>query len=209
MTNEAPQIPERNLSSSKGEAILRGGMQEFLKNGYAATSMDRVAKAAQVSKATVYSHFQDKEGLFIAIIKYLVEEKFQTIFEPIGTDNFATEPEIILKELANRMLDTASEELVFQNFMRVIIGESGRFPQLARAFVTNVEATGFRVLRDYFTHCPRFNFADPEAIARIFVGSIVHFLIVQEMLHGKDIVPMERDRLIDSLIALIVPDKKM
>lgn len=208
MTNESPQIPERNLSQEKSEAILRGGMQEFLKNGYAATSMDRVAKAAQVSKATVYSHFQDKEGLFIAIIKYLVEERFHTVFEPMATNNFAAEPEVILKELANRLIDTASQQLEFQNFMRVMIGESGRFPQLARAFVTNVEATGFKILQDYFTRCPQFDFADPEAIARIFIGAIIHFVIIQEMMHGKEIVPMERDRLIDSLIALILPDKK-
>lgn len=205
MSKSTSPIAERNLSPSKNEAILRGGMQEFLTNGFAATSMDRVAKAAQVSKATVYSHFRDKESLFVAIIKYLVDERFQTIFEPIGTDNFATEPRIILKELANRLIDTASQQLEFQNFMRVIIGESGRFPQLARAFVSNVEATGFRVLKDYFTRCPQFNFADPEAIARIFIGSIVHFFIVQEMMHGKDIVPMERDRLVDTLIELILP----
>ena len=88
--------------------------------------------------------------------------------------------------------------------MRVIIGESGRFPQLARAFVRNIEQTSFRLLHQYFETCPQLNLADPEATARIFIGSIVHFLIVQEMLHGKDIVPMERDRLIDTLIDSIV-----
>jgi len=31
------------LSPEKAEAILEGGMQEFLAHGYAATSMDRVA----------------------------------------------------------------------------------------------------------------------------------------------------------------------
>jgi TetR/AcrR family transcriptional regulator len=46
--------------------------------------------------------------------------------------------------------------------------------------------------------------SDPEAMARIFVGAIVHFLIVQEMLHDKDIVPVERERLVDSLIDLIL-----
>ena len=62
------------------------------------------------------------------------------------------------------------------------------------------------MLREYFEACPQPNLADPEASARIFIGAIVHFLIVQEMLHGKDIVPMERDRLIDTLVDSIVPD---
>lgn len=195
---------DRGLSSEKSEAILRGGMQEFLVNGYAATSMDRVAKAAKVSKATVYSHFQDKESLFIAIIRYLVEEKFRVVFEPIGAEQLTEEPEIVLRELAQRMLTVGCQEPQFRNFIRVIIGESGRFPQLALAFVANVEQTGFRLLCRYFTNCAAFKFADPEAIARIFVGSIAHFLIVQEMLHGKEVIPMEGDRLVDALIELII-----
>jgi TetR/AcrR family transcriptional regulator, regulator of autoinduction and epiphytic fitness len=88
--------------------------------------------------------------------------------------------------------------------MRLIIGESGRFPQLAKAFVRNVERTSFQMLQQYFAACPQLKLADPEATARIFIGALVHFVIVQEMLHGKNIVPMERDRLINNLIDSIV-----
>ena len=75
---------------------------------------------------------------------------------------------------------------------------------MARAFVRNIEQTAFRRLCSYFTNCPQLKLADPEATARIFVGAIVHFMIVQEMMHGKDVMPMDRDRLIDNLIDLIV-----
>jgi TetR/AcrR family transcriptional regulator, regulator of autoinduction and epiphytic fitness len=67
------------LSPEKAEAILTGGMQEFLAHGYAGTSMDRLATVAGVSKATVYSYFQDKEGLFTALIEQLVQGKFRSI----------------------------------------------------------------------------------------------------------------------------------
>lgn len=195
----------RNLSPEKAEAILAGGMQEFLTHGYAATSMDRVAAAAGVSKATVYSHFQDKEGLFIALIEQLVQGKFRSMFET-SSDDINAEPKIFLRQLANHVLDMGTNEPQFLNFMRVIIGESGRFPNLARAFVRNVEQTSFQMLRKYFATCPQLKLADPEATARIFIGAVVHFIIIQEMLHGKEIVPMERDRLIDSLVAAIVSD---
>jgi hypothetical protein len=36
------------------------------------------------------------------------------------------------------------------------------------------------------------------------IGSLVHFVITQEIMHGKDIMPMESDRLIDALTHLIV-----
>jgi TetR/AcrR family transcriptional regulator, regulator of autoinduction and epiphytic fitness len=194
---------ERQLSSEKAKAILGGGMQEFLAHGYAATSMDRVAIAAGVSKATVYSHFRDKEGLFVALIQQLVEVKFRSIFDPSNPEVLQLAPEVVLRELANRMLDVATSEPQFLNFMRIILGESERFPELARAFVRNVEQTSFSLLHSYFENCPQLKTSDPEATARIFIGSLVHFLIVQEILHGKDIVPMEHDRLIDRLISLV------
>jgi len=45
---------------------------------------------------------------------------------------------------------------------------------------------------------------DPAAVARTFMGTLIYFLINHEMLHGRDIVPMERDRLVDHLISLIM-----
>lgn len=195
---------ERQLSPEKTAAILEGGMQEFLTQGYVASSMDRVASNAKVSKATVYSHFQDKEGLFTALIQRLVEGKFQSIFDPNRGQVLQSSPEIALKELANRVLDMGMNDPQFLNFMRLILGESGRFPQFARAFVLNIEKNAFRLLFQYFNSCPQLNLSDPEATARIFVGALAHFLIVQEMLHGRDIVPMERDRLVENLVSLIV-----
>ncbi len=203
MGQPKPPRAERQLSAEKAEAILLGGMQEFLAHGYAATSMDRVAAAAGVSKATVYGHFQDKEGLFTALIQRLVEVKFRSLFEPDHGEMLQTEPEIVLRELANRFLDISMNDPQFLNFMRVILGESGRFPLLARAFVSNIEQTSFNRLRRYFKNCPQLHLSDPEATTRIFIGALVHFLIVQEMLHGKDLMPMERDRLVNNLVHLI------
>jgi TetR/AcrR family transcriptional regulator, regulator of autoinduction and epiphytic fitness len=177
-----------------------------LAHGYAATSMDRVASAAGVSKATVYSHFQDKESLFIAIIDGLMQGKFQSIFSP-EMAKIQAEPRIFLRKLANSIIDTGEYEPQFLSFMRLIFGESGRFPNLARAFVDNVEKNSFQILTHYFITCPGLKIADPEATARMFIGTLVHFVIVQYLLHGKDLVPMERDRLIDTLINAIVSDR--
>lgn len=204
MEQPKPPRTERQLSPEKAEAILAGGMQEFLAHGYAATSMDRVAIASGVSKATVYSHFQDKEGLFTALIQHLVEGKFSLLFEPISDEILQTKPEIVLKDLAKRVLAMGVNDPQYLNFVRVILGESGRFPNLARIFVRNIEQTAFNRLRQYFTAFPQLKLSDPEATARIFIGALVHFMIVQEMLHGRDIIPMEGDRLIENLVSLIV-----
>jgi TetR/AcrR family transcriptional regulator, regulator of autoinduction and epiphytic fitness len=207
MGQVTPGRAERQLSPAKAEAILDGGMQEFLAHGYKATSMDRVAIAAKVSKATVYSHFQDKESLFVALIQRLVEQKFQTIFGVPDEQILQMAPEEVLRGFAHRAITMGRSEPQFLNFMRLILGESGRFPQLARTFVRNIEQTAFKRLSHYFANCPSLTLVDPEATARIFVGAIVHFLIVQDMMHGKDIIPMDPDRIVEGLVTLIVKER--
>ena len=206
MPPSKPARTERQLSPEKTKAILEGGMQEFLAHGYAATSMDRVAIAAKVSKATVYSHFQDKESLFIALIQRLAEQNFNP-FWCSGCSSFANGTAGCSEKFCRRALDMGANEPQCLNFMRLILGESERFPQLAHAFVSNIEQTAFGRLCHYFTNCPQLRLFDPKATARIFVGAIVHFMIVQKMLYGKKLVPMDSDRLIDGLIDLIVEQR--
>lgn len=191
--------PDGTTASDKTEQILQGAMQEFLTHGYAGTSMDKVAKTGGVSKATVYSYFQDKEGLFAALIQRLAAEKLVE-FPPLET-----EPAIALRFIATSLLDQASREPQFLIFVRLVIAESGRFPQLAQTFVKNLAKPGIDRLTQYLASRPELKLPDPEATARIFIGSLVYYQLTQDMMHGKEILPMERDRLIEGLMHLILP----
>ena len=192
---------ERESSSDKVEKILQGAMQEFLAHGYAGTSMDRVAVAAGVSKATVYSHFQDKEGLFKVLIEQLARKRFEIVF---GTQPLEGEPHIVLRELLAKALTQMLNDKEFQAFQRVLIGESARFPELSQLFLSYLAKPGRDIISQYLASHPELNIPDPEAIVWILMGSIVHLVIAQEIMHGKDIMPMESDRLIDALTHLIV-----
>lgn len=194
---------ERTKSGAKSAAILKGAMQEFLANGYAATSMDKVAKSAGVSKATVYSHFGDKENLFNAVMQNLVKDKFQTVMGLEEPQSLEQEPQVILSAMATKMLEEAQSDCSFRDFMRIIIGESGRFPELAKAYVNNVAKPAIEILTEYFKSHPTLKLEDPEATVRIMMGTMAYFMILQEMLYGKDIIPLEGDRLIKTLTDLI------
>jgi len=198
MARTKPIEPDAAAGGDKSEQILQGAMQEFLTHGYAGTSMDKVAKTGGVSKATVYSYFQDKEGLFAALIQRLATEKL--VYFPVPE----TEPAIALRFIATTLLDQASQEPQFLTLVRLVIAESGRFPQLAQTFVRNLAKPGIERLTQYLASCPELKLSDPEATARIFIGSLVYFQLTQDMMHGKEIIPMERDRLIDDLLHLIL-----
>lgn len=197
---------EHQKSVKKAETILEGAMQEFLAHGYAATSMDRVAVAAKVSKATVYSYFQDKEGLFTALIQRLARERFRTRLNPQNPQFLEGEPRIVLRRLATEILDNTIGDSQFQDFIRIVVGESGRFPELARAYVHNIAKPIVEILGQYLASNSQLKLPDPEATVRVFMGTLAYFVIFQELLHGKEILPIEQARLIDTLIDLIVPE---
>ena len=194
---------ERTKSEVKTAAILQGAMEEFLKNGYAATSMDKVAKSAGVSKATVYSHFGDKESLFNAVMQDLVKDKFQQMMGLEAPQSLEQDPQVVLSTMATKMLANARSDRSFIDFMRIIIGESGRFPELAKAYVNNVAKPAIEIMSKYFKSHPALKLEDPEATVRVMMGTMVYFVMLQEMLHGKDIMPLEGDRVIKTLTDLI------
>lgn len=59
----------RQADLAKREAIIIAAMRHFFASGFAATSIEQVAADAGVSKVTVYSHFGDKQALFVAAVE--------------------------------------------------------------------------------------------------------------------------------------------
>lgn len=58
----------RHSDPTKRRAIITAATRLFLKNGFSNTSMDDIARAAHVTKQTVYAHFKNKDSLFADII---------------------------------------------------------------------------------------------------------------------------------------------
>ena len=59
------------LTDRKRQAIVDAAVAEFRTNGFDATSMDKIAATAGVSKRTVYNHFPSKDELFAHILQQL------------------------------------------------------------------------------------------------------------------------------------------
>ena len=190
--------------ADKANTILSGAFQVFMTCGYASASMARIAKAAGVSKPTLYSYFQDKEGLFIALVQRLLH-KSTDVMESFPIDEKTpTSPDVILRGIATSFVTTASGNKPFLTLMRLIIGESEKFPALSQAFVRVLTKPMLERLTAYLGNHPQLNFSDPEIAARAFAGTMVHYLIVQEIMGGKEILPLEGDRMIDGLIDLMM-----
>ncbi|MBE9166728.1 TetR/AcrR family transcriptional regulator [Pleurocapsales cyanobacterium LEGE 06147] len=189
----------RQRSIDKAQQILLGALPEFLQHGYASTSMDRIASSAGVSKQTLYSYFSDKDGLFTSLIKHIASQKFQLVW----SKPLQGEPKQVLQDLAQRILQEINDE-EYLNFVRLVVAESGKRPELSKLFLSNLAKPANKILTRYFQEHKELNFADPEATAMIFIGSLIFLMISQEVLHGKEIMPIASDRYVNNLIQLVL-----
>ena len=80
--------------TEKQEKIIQSALQLFAKEGYHATSTNKVARAAGVSEGLIFRHFGNKEGLLHAILKK-GEEKFKTLFADLVLE---TDPKEVLRK---------------------------------------------------------------------------------------------------------------
>ncbi|HRO62699.1 TetR/AcrR family transcriptional regulator [Thermomonas sp.] len=78
-----PGTPGRPKDMQKRAAILAAATRLFLQDGFERVNMDQIAADAGVSKLTVYSHFGDKDRLFIEAVRAHCEQSVpDRLFQP-------------------------------------------------------------------------------------------------------------------------------
>jgi len=129
----AGRSDDESRSARKRRAIMEAATTLFLRNGYQGTSMDEIAAVAGVSKQTVYKNFADKERLFSDIILGVTESvnEFVHVMTLMLEDTDDLEKD--LGELARRYITSVMQPQVLQ-LRRLLVGEAGRFPELARTY---------------------------------------------------------------------------
>ncbi len=122
-TQSAPQRKRRQ--------VLDAASSLFMAQGYGATSMDAVARAAGVSKATLYAYFSGKDALFAAIVGEACSR--HAAAGEGGHANDAADVGAALGAIGRGYLAFLFREDVLA-IWRVVMAEGPRFPELSRAF---------------------------------------------------------------------------
>lgn len=85
------------MAVDRRQQIIEAATKSFSLFGYKATTMDQVAKLANVGKGTIYTFFKNKEELFDEIISSLIKEMKAAADE-------AFEPSLSFQENVHRSL---------------------------------------------------------------------------------------------------------
>ena len=129
-----PTLPPQRLTDRKRLAVISAATEEFLQAGFDATSMDRIAARACVSKRTVYNHFPSKEALFAAILVQLWEAS-STGGSPAYRSDAPLRPQLL--DLLMRKIRLSSDDALI-SLARVAIAAGIHSPERARDMVARL-----------------------------------------------------------------------
>jgi AcrR family transcriptional regulator len=156
------------LSTAKREQILDGARKMFFESGYEGASMNDIAKAAGVSKGTLYTHFKDKEDLFTVMIQAECEQVLARNFVfQTGAD-----PEATLRMLGMGFLNSVLSYSAMAVY-RALMSEARRLPHLGGLFMRAGPDTGAEALSAFLAEATRegkLNVPDPELAAHQFIA---------------------------------------
>jgi len=121
--------PSSQEAAQLRDRILAVATELLLTDGYGATSIESIARRARISKRTFYSRFPDKPALMGAVVARLIDRQRPPPDVPLfAGDGLANK----LAHLGALILRGALSPQVLA-LHRLIVAESGRFPDLAAA----------------------------------------------------------------------------
>lgn len=131
----ADHAPVPTRSARKRAAIVEAAREVFLAGGFASTSMEDVARRAEVSKQTVYQHFSDKERLFTEVMVSMIEPMHAALHTAVGASvaEADSDAEIAstLRAFGRALLQQVLRPDVVR-LRRLVASEADRFPDVAR-----------------------------------------------------------------------------
>jgi AcrR family transcriptional regulator len=197
--------PTKAAAAERDERLLEIAAEMFMRDGFDATSMERVAETARIGKATLYARYADKSQLFADILR----RRILLIYGPLEAE-FATglsgeSLEQTLLILARRFIDSSLAPSSIA-LGRILAAQGGRFPELGKLAVEEglnrqirlVEAVLIR-----FGAAHRYAIDDMALAADLFL-SIVLGRISRMALLGVRMEPDTLDRRVREAVRIFV-----
>ncbi|GAB4140443.1 MAG: TetR/AcrR family transcriptional regulator [Sphingomonadales bacterium] len=163
--------------TAKRDIILEAATALFLEVGYGDASINELVSRVGGSKATVYAHFDNKEGLFEAVVDGLLQElSFAAVHglrDGIGLREGLT-------EMGKSLLGLVMSERHI-SLARVVIAEAKRFPALGRIYFEHGPAMARRGIVDFLARHLSGDRAKAEEAASWFYSRLLHRWFIERL----------------------------
>ncbi len=196
----ASSVPKwRRQPHERPSQILDAALDVFAEKGFHEARMDEIAEHAGITKGTIYLYFESKEELFLAMARTGFAEWVnllpQITFEP-GQDL-----EGLGRDLGRTFLETLENPRLVK-LIPVVLGELNHLPALKQIYHEEImPKANFHLaeLLEFGMEHGVIKRLDPVAAARCLFGMYLGFILTQEVLGAKEITPMSRETIADTI----------
>jgi AcrR family transcriptional regulator len=196
--------PQAFRKGRKYDDVLTGAREVFLAQGFEGASVDDIARAAGVSKATLYSYFPDKRLMFLEVAKAECCRQVLGAEDRIG-------PNVCLKDALTIAAVTLVEFFTsgfYQRIFRVIVAESERFPELGRQFYETGPLMGRNRMVEYLNEAEARGEVEIEdkALAADMFGEMCRADLFSQLLFGitDKVTQAQKDRIVNGAVEMFL-----
>jgi TetR/AcrR family transcriptional regulator, mexJK operon transcriptional repressor len=157
-------------AEQRRERIARAAWPLFLKKGYDNVSIDEIIGVVGGSKATIYTWFGGKEGLFEAVVR----QKCQDVVLAIHVDT-AGSVEAQLTEIGESFLAMVLSPPILE-FHRLMVSIGRTFPETGRLFFQTGPASAYNLVATWIARQQKdgcIGEGDPYRLAVLFLDMLI------------------------------------
>jgi AcrR family transcriptional regulator len=140
----------RRRKAERPKEILEAAFEEFSRNGYAATTLEQVAERAGVTKGTIYVYFDNKEHLFISMVREFTKATLDTVIAMFERHEGSTAD--LLRAQFSFIYEHIVSDRRRREVLRMLIAEASRFPALADRYHEEIHRPCLDLLQRAIQH---------------------------------------------------------
>jgi len=198
----------RRRKDARPEEILDAALKVFTEKGFAGTRLDEVARVAGISKGTLYLYFKSKQEIFEAAIQHTINPRLEQV-EKLVSDDDGPAADLLTRLLREWWSYVTGSHI--SALPKLIIAESGNFPELAEFFTRSI----VRRTRQLFASViqkgmdrSEFISGDATTLARLALAPMIQAVIWMHSLAPYD-DPLDPGQYIDTHIQMFIDSISM
>ncbi len=123
-----------DAKDERRQALLAAALEVFVDKSFAAARMDDIARAASLSKGTVYLYFSSKEELFEAVLRNVALPNVEHM-----EDLMRQSPSVsVALDGIGQFVPHLIRNTALPQIMKLLISESGTFPEIVQSYREDV-----------------------------------------------------------------------
>lgn len=195
----------RRRKDARPAEIAAAAFDVFAEKGFAAARLEEIAAAAGVSKGALYLYFETKQDIFEAVVKQAFAGNLEAVVKMAEAHQGPVAP--LVRMILPRVAEIVTSSPIGK-VLKMVIGESGNFPELARIWHDSLVVPGLGMLSGLIAKgqaSGEFRQGDPRHFAVSLMSPLLVAVIFRETFAPIGAKPFDVPALVKQHVETVLP----